>query len=112
MSRLGAHWVQLGSTLVPCTSHCGSSAAWMLWVWRTYTRPQMVRAREAEAVARAAERKEVADRMYERVRREMEAAMRAKEEEDQLINLLRQVGGWGTGGTRLAGVSTDMGRLT
>jgi phosphate uptake regulator len=52
----------------------------------------MVRAREAEAAARAAERREVADRMYERVRREMEAAMKAREEEDQLINLLRQVG--------------------
>jgi hypothetical protein len=51
----------------------------------------MVRAREAEAAARAAEKREVADRMYERVRREMEAAMKAREEEDQLINLLRQV---------------------
>jgi len=50
----------------------------------------MVREREAEEAARKAERKAEADRLYEKVRVEMEAANRAREEEEDLINLLRQ----------------------
>lgn len=52
---------------------------------------QMVREREAEEAARKAAMREEADRMYEKVKREMEEAQRAREEEDQLINMLRQV---------------------
>ncbi|KAL6760706.1 flagellar associated protein [Haematococcus lacustris] len=51
---------------------------------------QAVREREAENAAKAAARQEVADRMYEKVKREMEEAQRAKDEEDRLIDLLRQ----------------------
>jgi len=50
----------------------------------------MVRDREAAEAGRQADRKEAADRMYEKVKKEMEDEMRRREEEDYLINLLRQ----------------------
>lgn len=49
---------------------------------------QMVRDREAAEAAKKALQKDVADRMYEKVKRELEAQARAKEEEENLINLL------------------------
>lgn len=50
----------------------------------------MVRSREAEEAERQAMRKEVADRMYEKVKKEMEEEAARREEEEELINLLRQ----------------------
>eukprot|EP00195_Chlamydomonas_chlamydogama_P011039 CAMPEP_0202890232 /NCGR_PEP_ID=MMETSP1392-20130828/721_1 /ASSEMBLY_ACC=CAM_ASM_000868 /TAXON_ID=225041 /ORGANISM="Chlamydomonas chlamydogama, Strain SAG 11-48b" /LENGTH=479 /DNA_ID=CAMNT_0049573769 /DNA_START=242 /DNA_END=1678 /DNA_ORIENTATION=- len=50
----------------------------------------MVREREAAEAQKAALRKEVADRMYEKVKREMEEEARKKDEEEMLINMLRQ----------------------
>jgi hypothetical protein len=52
-----------------------------------------VRAREGVEAARLAERKQVADRIYERLKADQEAAQRAADEEQELINLMRQVGG-------------------
>lgn len=51
-----------------------------------------VRDRDAAEAARQAERKHVADRIYERLKAEQEAAQRAADEEQELINLMRQVG--------------------
>ncbi|KAG2454297.1 hypothetical protein HYH02_001326 [Chlamydomonas schloesseri] len=51
---------------------------------------QSVREREREEAERKAMRKEIADRMYEKVKREMEAEMARREEEEELINMLRQ----------------------
>lgn len=51
----------------------------------------MVRGREAEEAARKAAQREEADRLYERLKKEIEEKQRAREEEDELINLLRQV---------------------
>ena len=45
-------------------------------------------AREDEEVARKAGKKEVADRIYERLKGQAEAEAAAREEEDRLINLL------------------------
>lgn len=50
---------------------------------------QQVQERESALAALKAAQKEVADRIYERLKREKEAEMRAKEEEEELINLLR-----------------------
>lgn len=51
---------------------------------------QMVRERESAEAERQAIRKEAADRMYEKVKREMEMEMRRREEEEELINMLQQ----------------------
>lgn len=53
---------------------------------------QKVRDRESEEAAKAAARKQAADHMYEMIRKEMEEQRRAKEREEELINMLRQVG--------------------
>ena len=45
-------------------------------------------AREDEEAARKAGKKEVADRIYERLKGQAEAETAAREEEDRLINLL------------------------
>ena len=78
-----------GCLCSPCIRHLLTPLLCFLFARAAHS--QMVRAREADAAQRAAERKQVADRMYEKVRHEMEAALRGREEEDQLINLLRQV---------------------
>ncbi len=52
-----------------------------------------IRARDAEEAARAAARREVADQMYQRVKREVEERGRAREHEEELLNLLRQASG-------------------
>lgn len=49
-----------------------------------------VREREAADAGKKAERKVEADRMYEKVKRDMEEQMARREEEDYLIGLLRQ----------------------
>lgn len=46
-------------------------------------------AREDEEAARKAGKKEVADRIYERLKGQAQAEAAAREEEDRLINLLR-----------------------
>jgi hypothetical protein len=51
-----------------------------------------VRERDAAEAARQAARKDVADRIYERLKLEQEEAQRAADEEQELVNLLRQVG--------------------
>lgn len=51
---------------------------------------QQVHDREAAEKAAKAAQKEVADRIYEKLKREKEEEMRLKEEEDALINLLYQ----------------------
>uniref|UniRef100_A0A7S0YAH5 Meiosis-specific nuclear structural protein 1 n=1 Tax=Polytomella parva TaxID=51329 RepID=A0A7S0YAH5_9CHLO len=51
---------------------------------------QMVSDREAQEASRKAERKEAADRMYEKIKKEMEEEARKKAEEEDLINLLHQ----------------------
>ncbi|EFJ51321.1 hypothetical protein VOLCADRAFT_103570 [Volvox carteri f. nagariensis] len=51
---------------------------------------QAVRDREREEAERQAMRKEIADRMYEKVKREMEAEMARRMEEEELINMLRR----------------------
>ncbi|KAG2486968.1 hypothetical protein HYH03_014341 [Edaphochlamys debaryana] len=51
---------------------------------------QNVREREREEAERQAMRKEIADRMYEKVKKEMEMEMARREEEEELINMLRQ----------------------
>ncbi|GLC44575.1 hypothetical protein PLESTB_001320800 [Pleodorina starrii] len=51
---------------------------------------QAVRDREREEAERLAMRKEIADRMYEKVKREMEAEMARRMEEEELINMLRR----------------------
>mmetsp|Transcript_43973 Transcript_43973/g.131828 ORF Transcript_43973/g.131828 Transcript_43973/m.131828 type:complete len:497 (-) Transcript_43973:323-1813(-) len=48
-----------------------------------------VRAREAAEAAKKAAAREVADRMYEQVKAEMQADRAARDEEERLINLLR-----------------------
>jgi hypothetical protein len=52
---------------------------------------ESVRQREAEEVGRLAARKEAADRIYDRLRREKEEADAARTEQEDLINLLHQV---------------------
>lgn len=49
-----------------------------------------VRAREAVEAAAKAQRKEQADKMYEKVKRDMEIEMARREEEEYLIGLLRE----------------------
>jgi hypothetical protein len=49
-----------------------------------------VRERDAAEAARKEARKEAADRIYDRLRAEHEAAARGREEEEELINMLRQ----------------------
>ncbi|MEW5298106.1 MAG: hypothetical protein WDW38_001158 [Sanguina aurantia] len=51
---------------------------------------QMVKEREQVEAGRQAARKEVADRMYEKMKREMEGRQALREEEEELINLLQQ----------------------
>lgn len=51
---------------------------------------EKVREREAHEADRKAQAKEVADRMYEKVKREMEEENRRREEEENLINMLQQ----------------------
>ena len=46
-------------------------------------------AREDEEAAKKAGKKEVADRIYERLKGQAQAEAAAREEEDRLINLLR-----------------------
>eukprot|EP00775_Hariotina_reticulata_P009667 gene9667-9826_t len=50
----------------------------------------MVSEREAMETAKKAARKEAADRIYDRLRLEQEEALRVKEEEDYLIDLMRE----------------------
>lgn len=49
-----------------------------------------VRDREAAEASAAAQRQEVADRIYERLKREAEAVAAAREEEEELMNLVRR----------------------
>ncbi|WIA31853.1 hypothetical protein OEZ86_002718 [Tetradesmus obliquus] len=50
----------------------------------------MVAQRDAEEAARKAARKDAADRIYDQLRLEQEAALRAKEEEEYLIDLMHE----------------------